>query len=167
MLDDYTPIAIVIVFAVAFATGGLGLARFLSSLRPPGARATVYECGVRPMRDARDRVPIKFYVVAMLFIGAITVAAPPARAAAVQQAYVKASNTRAAHVFGVSLAVSGDTMVVGAPHEGSNATGVNGDQDDNNAPDSGAAYVFVRDGTNWTQQAYLKASNTESNDFFG
>jgi len=68
VLDDYTPIAIVILFAIAFATGGLGLARFLSSLRPPGARTTVYECGVRPLRDARDRVSIKFYVVAMLFI---------------------------------------------------------------------------------------------------
>jgi len=68
VLDDYTPIAIVIIFAAAFAAGGLGLARVLSSLQPPGARATTYECGIRPVRDARDRVPVKFYVVAMLFI---------------------------------------------------------------------------------------------------
>ena len=33
--------------------------------------------------------------------------------------------------------------------------------------DAGAAYVFVRDGTTWTQQAYLKASNTDAFDLFG
>src|SRR5262245_30008644 len=37
----------------------------------------------------------------------------------------------------------------------------------NSATDSGAAYVFVREGTNWSQQAYLKASNTGANDWFG
>ena len=58
------------------------------------------------------------------------------------------------------MAVSGDTVVVGALGEDSNATGVNGDQSNNSATDSGAAYVFVRSGTNWSQQAYLKASNT-------
>ena len=58
------------------------------------------------------------------------------------------------------MAVSGDTVVVGAHGEDSNATGVNGNQADNSASDSGAAYVFVRSGTTWSQQAYLKASNT-------
>jgi hypothetical protein len=89
-----------------------------------------------------------------------------------QQAYLKASNTDARDVFGASVAVSGDTVVVGAagvpPYgEASNATGVNGDQSDNSAPGAGAAYVFVRSGTNWTQQAYLKASNTDAGDQFG
>lgn len=41
------------------------------------------------------------------------------------------------------MAVSGDTVVVGAPHEDSSATGVNGDGADNSAGDSGAAYVFT------------------------
>ena len=62
--------------------------------------------------------------------------------------------------FGSSVAVSGDTVVVGACYEDSNATGVNGNQSNNSATDSGAAYVFVRSGTTWSQQAYLKASNT-------
>jgi hypothetical protein len=57
--------------------------------------------------------------------------------------------------------------VVGAPNEDSNATGVNGDQADNSAFVAGAAYVFVRSGTTWTQQAYLKASNAERTDEFG
>ena len=73
-----------------------------------------------------------------------------------QQAYIKASNSEANDSFGWSVAVSGETVVVGAPGEDSNATGVNGDQSNNAAPQRGAAYVFVRNGTTWTQQAYLK-----------
>ncbi len=84
-----------------------------------------------------------------------------------QQAYLKASNTGASDQFGRSMAVSGDTIVVGAPFEDSNATGVNGNQADNSAADSGAAYVFIRSGGTWSQQAYLKASNTNAGDFFG
>ena len=86
-----------------------------------------------------------------------------------QQAYLKASNTRASAYFGYSVAVSGDTVVVGAVLEASSATGVNGNQADNSADQAGAAYVFVRSGTSgtsWTQQAYLKASNT-GGDYFG
>lgn len=84
-----------------------------------------------------------------------------------QQAYLKASNTQANDFFSWSVDISGDTIVVGAPEEDSNATGINGDQANNSAPNAGAAYVFVRNGTTWTQQAYLKASNTGSNDKFG
>jgi hypothetical protein len=85
----------------------------------------------------------------------------------IQQAYLKASNTGAEDRFGISVAISGDTVIVGAVYESSNATGVNGNQGNNSALNSGAAYVFVRSGTNWTQQAYLKASNTGAGDWFG
>jgi hypothetical protein len=84
-----------------------------------------------------------------------------------QQAYLKASNPGASDIFGRCVAISGDTVVVGAQQEDSNATGVNGNQADDSAADSGAVYVFVRTGGVWTQQAYLKASNAEANDFFG
>jgi trimeric autotransporter adhesin len=84
-----------------------------------------------------------------------------------QQAYLKASNSEASDRFGFSVAASGDTVVVGSDSEDSSATGVNGAQDSNGASRSGAAYVFVRNGTSWTQQAYLKASNTGQNDRFG
>ena len=86
-----------------------------------------------------------------------------------QQAYIKASNTANADQFGISLSLSGDgnTLAVGANAEDSNATGINGDQSDNSASSSGAAYVYVRSGTSWSQQAYIKASNAEANDFFG
>jgi hypothetical protein len=85
-----------------------------------------------------------------------------------QQAYIKASNTGAGDDFGRHLAIAGDTLVVGASGEDSGARGPNGDQADNSATDAGAAYVFGRDaGGNWTQQAYLKGSNTQSNARFG
>ncbi len=84
-----------------------------------------------------------------------------------QQAYLKAWNTQAGDGFGCSVAVSGDTVVVGALDEDSDVTGVDGTADNTNRPGSGAAYVFVRSGTAWSQQAYLKASNTGSNDGFG
>ncbi len=85
----------------------------------------------------------------------------------VQNAYVKASTNGSGDYFGRSVAVSGDTIVVGAPYESSNATGVDGNEDNNSSSSSGAAYVFVRDGDTWTQQAYLKASNTGASDYFG
>ena len=69
--------------------------------------------------------------------------------------------------FGRSISLSGDTLAVGASDEDSNATGVNGDGSNNSSTDSGAAYVFVRSGTNWSQQAYIKPNNTGPNDEFG
>lgn len=84
-----------------------------------------------------------------------------------QQAYLKASNTQLGDAFGFTVAVSGDTVVIGAPYESSNATGVNGNQGNNSALAAGAAYVFVRVAGVWSQQAYLKASNTEQDDRFG
>src|SRR5262249_37039402 len=95
-----------------------------------------------------------------------------------QQAYIKASNTGEPGVgdqfadrdqFGFSLALSadGNTLAAGAITEDSGAKGINGDQNDNTQPSSGAVYVFTRAGTNWSQQAYVKASNTDAADLFG
>lgn len=84
-----------------------------------------------------------------------------------QQAYLKSANVDIEDGFGLSLALSGDALIVGAPYEDSAATEINGDAADNLAPDAGAAYVFTRSGSTWTQEAYLKASNAESGDQFG
>lgn len=87
-----------------------------------------------------------------------------------QQAYLKAPNVEANDKFGSSVAISKDTIVVGAPFEGSNQTTIsNGNtaSADNSFPLSGAAYVFHRTGANWVQQAYLKAENTNQGDDFG
>lgn len=85
----------------------------------------------------------------------------------VQEAYLKASNAEENDRFGRTVAIEGDTIVVGAPNEGSSATGINGNPADNGRPYSGAAYVFVRSNGIWTQQAYLKAFNTGEADIFG
>jgi hypothetical protein len=84
-----------------------------------------------------------------------------------QTAYLKASKSGSVDHFGYSMALDGDTLVAGAFYEDSKATGVNGDDSDNSMHDSGAAYVFVRNGTDWVQQAYLKASDASSDSFFG
>lgn len=85
----------------------------------------------------------------------------------VQEAYLKASNTTPEVYFGDSVSLWEDTLAVGAPFEASNATGVDGDQSNQDAPHSGAVYVFRREGTTWLQEAYLKASNTDAGDWFG
>jgi hypothetical protein len=79
-----------------------------------------------------------------------------------QQAYVKPSNTEESAEFGhaVVLSADGNTMAVSAFWEASSATGINGDQNDHSIPQAGAVYVFTRQGAAWTQQAYVKASNT-------
>ena len=86
-----------------------------------------------------------------------------------QQAYVKASNTGASDYFGSAVALSGDgnTLAVGAYLESSTAIGVNGAQADDSAAGAGAVYLFIRSGVTWSQQAYVKASNTEATDDFG
>ena len=87
-----------------------------------------------------------------------------------QQAYIKASNTGADDRFGqsVSLSANGNTLAVGAIFEDSLITGVNGLQN-NNASNSGAVYLFrfSTGSSTWTQQAYIKASNTGTGDQFG
>ena len=60
-----------------------------------------------------------------------------------QRAYLKASNAEAGDQFGSGVALAGNTVVVGALIEGSNATGVGGNQANNSAGGAGAVYVFT------------------------
>ena len=85
-----------------------------------------------------------------------------------QQAYLKPANTGATQRFGnrTVIAGDGDTIVVGAYRESSASSGLAGNPADASALDTGAAYVFTRSGTTWTQQAYLKAPNAQINDRF-
>ena len=82
------------------------------------------------------------------------------------RAYIKPHNTEAFDNFGRAIALSADghTLAVAAPLEDGSEAGGGAD---NLAPASGAVYVFVRSGTTWVQQAYLKASNAEVADIFG
>ncbi len=84
----------------------------------------------------------------------------------IEQAYLKPSNTGAGDRFGWSVAIDGDIAVVGAWREDSATMGVNTTPNEN-ASNSGAAYIFIRNGTTWTESAYLKSFNTGADDFFG
>lgn len=67
-------------------------------------------------------------------------------------------------LFGWSIALDDDLAIIGAPFENSDGSA----PDDESAPAAGAAYIFERDATGqWHEVAYLKASNAESDDFFG
>ncbi len=87
----------------------------------------------------------------------------------VQQQYIKATNAESNDYFGWSLALShdGNTLAVGAPGESSDATGIDGGQNNNNALQSGAVYVYNRNNSSWAPPSYIKASNTGASDFFG
>ncbi len=72
-----------------------------------------------------------------------------------QQAKLTAEDGNAGDAFGQSIAVSDDTIVIGAPH------------DDDHGSSSGAVYVFSNNGNAWTQQAKLTASDGAPGDVFG
>lgn len=86
-----------------------------------------------------------------------------------QFGYLKATNSREAHAFGIRVALSADgtTLAIGATGEPSCATGIGGDQTNLSCPQSGAVYVYVRAGGAWQAQAFVKATNTDQNDAFG
>jgi len=73
----------------------------------------------------------------------------------IQQTKLKASDATTGDQFGESVSISGNTVVVGAH------------KDDDGGTNSGSAYIFIRSGSNWSQQAKLTASDASSNDHFG
>ena len=73
-----------------------------------------------------------------------------------QKAKLTADDAAASDRFGNSLAMSGNTLIVGAPLRDTQA-----------GKDAGAAYIFLRDGDLWKQQAKLRAKSTRKNDHFG
>jgi hypothetical protein len=84
-----------------------------------------------------------------------------------QEAYLKASNTDAGDEFGRSVAIDGDVLVVGAPFEASTASGIDGNESSDGLPGAGAVYIYRRTGTEWRQEAYVKASDPQSFALFG
>ena len=70
--------------------------------------------------------------------------------------------------FGYAVAISGDTLIVGAQYEDSCSTSVSTTAaTDNGCSNAGAAYVYVRSGAVWSFQTFLKAPNAGANDLFG
>lgn len=93
----------------------------------------------------------------------------------IQDAYLKPTNTGVGDKFGVnSISISGNYAVVSAYLEDNVSTTINNTDnasftDDDSATDAGAVYVFKRNVVTgiWTQDAYLKATNTKAGDQFG
>ncbi len=68
MIESYLPVLVLLVVALAVGLAILGISTFLGP-HPGRPRETVpYESGIRPLMSARRRFPVKFYLVAMLFI---------------------------------------------------------------------------------------------------
>jgi NADH-quinone oxidoreductase subunit A len=67
-LAQYLPVVLLAGLGVAFAVASVAVSHALQPKRPTPAKLSPYECGIVPERVPRDRFPVKFYVVAMLFI---------------------------------------------------------------------------------------------------
>lgn len=137
--------------------------------------AIVHYAGLK-VWDARQKIlPSRFVVTPegrlILRVAEASATYPLTIDPIARQAYLKADaagSANAGDLFGSAVAISGDTVVIGAPGEDSSTTGVNSNPDEA-ASGAGAAYVFVRNGAAWTQQAYLKPSvfNPAGQDGFG
>jgi NADH-quinone oxidoreductase subunit A len=68
MLPPYVPILILGGSALSFAVITLVASSLLGKPRPTPAKSAIYECGVPAVGTARERFPIKFYLVCMIFI---------------------------------------------------------------------------------------------------
>ena len=68
MLANYLAILIFLVVALGFAVFTIGFSYLLGPRKPTQEKLMPYECGMDPIGSARRRFPVKFFVVAMLFI---------------------------------------------------------------------------------------------------
>ena len=68
-MDDYLPILILIVLGFLFAAlSFVGSAMLAPKKRPTAAKIAPYECGIVPTIEPPTRFPVRFYLVAMIFI---------------------------------------------------------------------------------------------------
>lgn len=85
-----------------------------------------------------------------------------------EETFIKASNPAIYDWFGlsVSLSADGSTLAVGAYGEDSSTNGINGVSNEG-AEDSGAVYIFTRMASSWSEEAFVKATDTGAADAFG
>ncbi len=67
-LPAYVPLLILGAAALGFAVFTLVVSQLLGRPRPNPAKSSVYECGMPVLATARERFPVKFYLVCMIFI---------------------------------------------------------------------------------------------------
>ncbi|MCH7583955.1 MAG: NADH-quinone oxidoreductase subunit A [Acidobacteria bacterium] len=67
-MTAYLPIAIMFLLALGFAAGSMVASRWLTTQNPTPEKLEPYECGIVPLQEPVQRFPVKFYLVAMLFV---------------------------------------------------------------------------------------------------
>jgi NADH-quinone oxidoreductase subunit A len=67
-MHGWVPILIMIGFGAGFGALNILLARLVGPAKPTPEKLAPYECGMPPVGDARERHPVKFYLVAMIFL---------------------------------------------------------------------------------------------------
>ena len=68
MFEQYFPIFVLVTVVTIMALGMLALSYLLGRKKPTPRKLMPYECGIEPEEDARQRFPVKFYLVALMFI---------------------------------------------------------------------------------------------------
>ena len=68
MIENYIPIGIMMIFAIAFGVVMSKASEWFGPKNPTEVKLSTYESGMEPIRTARERVSVKYYMVAMLFI---------------------------------------------------------------------------------------------------
>ncbi|MCK6601805.1 MAG: NADH-quinone oxidoreductase subunit A [Bacteroidetes bacterium] len=68
MFEQYLPVLLLIVLAVAFGAGSLLLTGLIGPKRPNQVKNSAYESGMEPVGTAHERYSVKYYMVAMLFV---------------------------------------------------------------------------------------------------
>lgn len=67
-MGQYLPIVVMLVLGVLFAAVSLVMSRLVSPKRPSAAKSAPYECGIVPRQEPPERFPVRFYLVAMIFV---------------------------------------------------------------------------------------------------
>ena len=67
-MSEYLPIFTMLVLATLFAAGSFLASSLLGPKKAHAAKAAPYECGIVPRQEPADRFPVRFYLVAMIFI---------------------------------------------------------------------------------------------------
>ncbi|HET9092561.1 MAG TPA: NADH-quinone oxidoreductase subunit A [Acidimicrobiales bacterium] len=67
-LDTYLPIFFMMVLGLVFAALSFVASRMLAPHRPTAAKEAPYECGIVPTHEPAHRFPVRFYLIAMIFV---------------------------------------------------------------------------------------------------
>jgi NADH-quinone oxidoreductase subunit A len=67
-LADYLPIALMFLLGTGFAGAAMWLSWRIAPNNPTPEKLAPYECGIVPLQEPVERFPVKFYLVAMLFV---------------------------------------------------------------------------------------------------